>query len=198
MRRGATGFALCCVLLAGCASVHSNIVEVAPEFPAMEPTTIVVLPAQNETVDMDAPGAFRPVVEGAVPRRGYRIVPPERVDEVLAAQDVHDPGQVAMYSVRELGELFHADAVLYTVVTDWHTTYLGIYAEIAVAGRFELFDSKTETLLWKWDQGITDFRIALDRDTAIKAAELALRPYEPYVKVLVKKAFATLPSRAGR
>jgi hypothetical protein len=186
-------------LLTGCASVEKNIVEVSPVFADHAPMTIVVLPVQNETVDMDAPGVFRPIVEAAVPRRGYRLLEPRHVDDVVADQNIHDPGELAaMYTPKELGELFGADAVLYTVVTQWRTTYLFVYVVISVGARFELFDAKTETLLWKWDETINDQRIALDRDSAVRAAAFAARPYPPYVRRVVQMAFSTLPERAWR
>ena len=186
------------ILLAGCATVNTQIEELSPQYGELSPRSILVLPIMNETPDLDAPEAFRPRVQDGVRRRGYQTVDAGTVDETLREEGVIEAGQVNIYSPRELGELFETDAVLYTVVTEWKTTYFVAYAMIGVGARFELVDTRTETVLWKWEKAIYDRRVAMDRETALETAIFALQPYEPYVDRVVSMAFATLPARTWR
>jgi len=107
--------------------------------------------------------------------------------------EVFDAGQIYAYTPEELGELFGVDALLYSTVTEWRTTYLVAYAVIEVGARFELVDARTDTVLWKWEKSLADRRVGYDRDTLAETAVFALTPYQPYVTELVRMAFATLP-----
>lgn len=186
------------LLLVGCATVNTEISELSDEFWTSLPQKVVVLPIQNETVDLDAPEVFRPRVQTAVMSRGYQVPSIDEVDAVLAEQGLTDPGQINAFSSQELGELFQADAVLYTIVTEWRTTYLVFYSVIGVGARFELVDTKTDEVLWKWEKAIYQRMIAIDRETAVATAVLALMPYQPYVQKLVDLAFFELPARKWR
>jgi hypothetical protein len=112
----------------------------------------------------------------------------------MEKEGIHIAEEIRSISDKDLGEAFAAQALLFTTVTSWETTYLGIYASVAVAARFQLIDAKTSEELWKIEDEEKEATIAVDKDSAGRtAAFAAFQSYEPYVKRLVNKSFTKLP-----
>lgn len=199
--------ALLGLLAAGCARGDAELADsgmgkrfLSPEWAERAPRTVAVLPVMNQTLDLDAPEVFRPYLHQVLAAKGYSGPSKEEVDELLLTRDIREAGQVKSLTPEELGKLLGADAVLYSEVLDWSTTYLGVYASIAVSARFELVDAATATRLWVDEDEQVERKIAnvLDkRRAAQEAAELAayaaLRAYEPFAQRVVMNSFASLP-----
>ena len=132
MKRASIAVLIALLLAIGCATLNTDENKLEPAFATHRPATIVVLPPTNYTVDLDAPVVFREAVQKMIQRKGYRAPAPQQVDTILEEEGITDPGQLAVMSTNEIGELFEADAVLYTEVTEWKTTYLVVYAVVGV------------------------------------------------------------------
>ncbi|MFC1855929.1 GNA1162 family protein [Thermodesulfobacteriota bacterium] len=202
---GLNGMAFRCFLVAFISlSLLSNCSEkivskTSPDFSALRPSTIAVLPAMNETVDLDAPKTFPAQVRKALSSRGYRVISGAIVDAKLKELGVLSGAQANSIPDKELGELLNADAILFTAVTEWSTVYLGVYASITVGARFELVDAKSSKILWALEDDEKNISVAFDEDSAKVTAALAiLSTYEPLVKRLVNKSFKKLPRGVHR
>ncbi|MFA4910415.1 MAG: GNA1162 family protein [Desulfobacteria bacterium] len=166
-----------------------------PDYQSKTPTSVAVLPVQNETVDMDAPQLFRPKLFNIIPYKGYLSPPITEIDSKLAEKDIREAGQLNSMTPQEIGKLLNVDAVLYSTVTEWSTTYLVAYASVKVGAKFKLVDSKTGEQLWESEHAVVERRVGLDRDELIKnVAFAALKRYDPYVQNVVNTAFSTLPN----
>ena len=181
------------LLLGGCAGrPHYSLV---PDYKAKPPRSIAVLPAQNETVNLKAPEEFRPLVHSAITAKGYETPGIADIDKKLHEKGIHEGGQIHSLTPQELGKLLGVEAVLYTTVTEFSTSYLVAYASMTVGARFELKDAKTGEKLWESEHQVRERKVGLDQkamEDSLKFA--ALQAYAPYNKKVTDACFATLPN----
>lgn len=169
--------------------------NIVPDYQDRLPRSVAVLPVQNETVDMDAPRAFRPELFSMISRKGYVSPPTAEIDSKLAERNIREAGQLGSMTPQEIGKLLNVDAVLYTTVTEWSTVYLVVYASIKVGGRFQLIDTKTGEQLWESEHGVAERKFGLDEDDMKETlAFAALQAYDPYIQSVINTAFSTLPN----
>ncbi len=179
-------------LVAGCAGgPHAAPV---PEFGAIRPNSIAVMPVMNETVDMKAPDVVRPIVYNKVIDWGYESPPSSMIDEILAKHNIREAGEVNQFTAKELGEMFSVDAILYTTITDWSTTWLAVYASQTVGLRLELKSTKDNQVLWENKYTYTERAIAGNEKQMVGlAVGAAISPYQPLVHKVVNRIFRKLP-----
>lgn len=179
-------------LVAGCSGgAHAPQV---PEFGAVRPNSIAVMPVMNETVDMKAPDVVRPIVYDKVIAWGYESPSTGMVDEILAKHDIHEAGEVNQFTAKELGEMFSVDAILYTTITDWSTKWLAVYASQTVGLRLELKSTKDNQVLWENQYTYTERAIAgNERQMVGLVVGAAVSPYQPLVHRVVNTMFRKLP-----
>lgn len=178
----------------------SDRAHVVPDWDERVPRRIAVLPVLNQTLDLDAPGVFRPIVYQNVLEKGYAAPSPEQIDEELLTMDIREAGQINSLTPQELGELLDVDGLLYTTVLDWSTSYLGVYASITVAARYELVEASTGVRLWVDEDEAKEVMVAnvfdrrrLAEEAAKVAAYAALRAYTPFAERVTRDCFKTLP-----
>ncbi|MBI5968064.1 MAG: DUF799 family lipoprotein, partial [Deltaproteobacteria bacterium] len=96
---------------------------------------------------------------------------------------------------QELGKLLGVDALLYTTVTEFSTTYLLAYASMTVGARFELKDAKTGERLWESDHQVKETKLGVDRKSLQETLQFAaLQSYAPYCQKVIDASFTTLPN----
>ena len=99
---------------------------------------------------------------------------------------IHEAGEINQFTAQQLGEMFSVDAILYTTITDWSTTWLAIYASQTVGLRFELRSTKDNQLLWDGHDTVTERSIAgNERQIVGLAVAASLSPYQPIVQKTV-------------
>ncbi|MFH2013271.1 MAG: GNA1162 family protein [Pseudomonadota bacterium] len=166
-----------------------------PDYQSKIPTSVAVLPVQNETVDMDAPQLFRPKLLNIICYKGYVSPSVEEIDSKLAEKDIREAGQLNTMSPQEIGKLLNVDAVLYSTVTDWSTTFLVVYASIKVGARFQLIDTKTGEQLWESQHIASEKKFGTDKDAITQNVGFAaLKRYDPYAQAVINMSFSTLPN----
>ncbi len=186
---GSLGIAV--ALMAGCAGTHAAS---APHYSRPMPYSIAVMPVMNETVDMKAPDVVRPIVYQKVIDWGYDSPSLRTIDEILTQNHIHEAGEVNQFTAVQLGEMFSVDAILYTTITDWSTTWLAIYASQTVGLRFELRSTKDNQLLWEGHYTVTERAIAgNERQMVDIAVAASISPYQPIVRKTVNIIFRKLP-----
>lgn len=129
------------VLAAGCGSnrVYLN----------RDVTTAVVLAPLNESLDVDAPWKMWKYVEKQVASRGFRIVDHAKVAKFYDDKKfTGDPGQIQSFSTEELAKIFNVDAVVWSNITEWGKTTLGVYNSVEVKLEAEIHD-RSGAVLWK-------------------------------------------------
>ena len=180
------------VSLAACAGGPRYSVH--PDYKSAALRSVAVLPVLNETVNLKAPEVFRPILQNKVSLKGYESPPMVFVDEKLLEKEIREAGQINTLTPQELGKLLGVDAVLYTTVTEFNTTYLLAYASMTVGARFELMSTKTGERLWDSDHQVKESRIATDTKSIQETTKFAfLQSYTPYVQQVIDVSLASLP-----
>ncbi|MCL4477589.1 MAG: DUF799 family lipoprotein [Deltaproteobacteria bacterium] len=172
-----------------CATIPKNF---GPE--RIMPSSILVIPPMNDTVDLSAPDVVWPIVHNQIIVRGYKSPSIAFVKQVLLQHHIHYAGEINMYTPEELGKMFDVDAVLYTTITDWATTWLIVYASQTVGLQFVLKSAKDGQLLWKNHYTDTERGVAVNpRQMAALAIGAAVSPYTPMARRVVNIAFSRFP-----
>jgi len=181
------------LLMVSCAGgPHHSLV---PDYKARSLRSIAVLPVLNETVSLKAPEIFRPILHKKVSLKGYESPPISAIDGRLLEKEIREAGQINTLSPQELGKLLGVDALLYTTVTEFSTTYLVAYASMTVGAKFELKDAKTGERLWDSDHQVKETKLGVDRKSMQETLQFAaLQSYAPYCQKVIEASFTTLPN----
>lgn len=180
------------IFIMGCAAPQHLLVE---DYKSRNLRSIAVLPAQNETPHLQAPDIFRPIVHQKIKQKGYDSLAISFIDSKLGEKDIREGGQIHALTPQDLGKLLGVDALLYTTVTEFSTTYLVAYASITVGAKFELKDARSGELLWQADHRVKDIKAAVDQKGLQESLKFAIqRSYAPYSQKVTDTCFATLPN----
>lgn len=117
-------------------------------FRSESPRSILVVPALNNTVSVEAPENFLSTVSRPFAERGYYVFPAYMVKSLLDQDGLSDAGLVHAADPRRLDRLFGCDAVLYITIEKWETQYAIIASSTNVAFNYALKSCKTGQELW--------------------------------------------------
>ena len=133
--------------LCGCASAPPK-----PSFAQWRtenPRSILVVPAINKSVDVNAPDYFLATISRPLAERGYYVFPVNMVRSVLADDGLNDANLVHAGDPHRLGELFGADAVMYISIERWDAKYVVLSTKVTVELSYSLKSTHTGQELWK-------------------------------------------------
>jgi hypothetical protein len=119
---------------------------------AEQPRSILVVPAINRTVEVDAANYFLATIVAPVADQGYYVFPVNMVRSVLADDGLSDANLVHEGDPHRLGELFGADAVLYITIERWDAQYIVLSTTVTVEFDYLLKSTKTGEQLWQSHQ----------------------------------------------
>jgi len=139
--------ALVAVLLTGCASAP----VVKPDYSAFEaakPRSILVVPATNKSVDVDAPAYLLTTLTVPLAEKGFYVFPIHTAKTVLEQEGMYEGEQIHKQPPEQLAKMFGADAVLYVTINQWDAKYVVIQTTVTVDFDYRLV-SKDGTELWK-------------------------------------------------
>ncbi|MDR0587366.1 MAG: DUF799 domain-containing protein [Burkholderiales bacterium] len=143
-----TGASLVLALsLSACATTH-HATKNYEMFRAENPRSILVVPATNQTTDVDAPDYFLSTVAVPLAERGYYVFPVFMVQQILSDDGLSDADLVHAGDPVILANLFGADAVLYVKIERWDARFILLQTEVTVAFSYTLKSGKTGQALW--------------------------------------------------
>lgn len=190
------GFAV--AILFGCAAIPKYIIE-----GYKPPESLAVLPFANFTTDLDGPVIVRFLFHKHLPKRGYKVIPIEAVDELLQKQGITDAGQLSAISPQELGEKLKVDALIYGDLLEFKYVTLGIYNTRTVHANFKMVDARTSKTLWEDEKKVSNKRWGLSIEAAKEAFakeivgklidKIFRSPLKEEADEVVTKAASTLP-----
>jgi len=115
-----------------------------------DPGSVVVLPFENLTSEPDLENLVRKSFYSHLTTKNYRDIELNDVDRAL---DVHQGTSAKTWkdlSAAGLGDLFHADFLIFGKVLEYTKVFAGIYSQIALKVEVEMVDGKTgEGFWWK-------------------------------------------------
>lgn len=137
---------MCIIVMAsGCATV-------APyDYTAFErsrPKSIVVIPPNNNSVEVNAPYIYLSTITRPLAEKGYYVFPVFMIDYFLKQNGLPTPEEMNGIPLDKIGEHIGADAVLYITIEEWGQKYQVIQSVTKVRATLKLVDVKTGALLW--------------------------------------------------
>ena len=138
--------ALLAVLLTGCAST-----AVKPDlsaFQAAKPRSILVVPAANKSVDVDAPAYLLTTLTVPLAEKGFYVFPIHTAKTVLEQEGLYEGEQIHHQPPAHLAQMFGADAVLYVTINQWDAKYVVLSTTVTVDFDYRLV-SKDGVELWR-------------------------------------------------
>jgi hypothetical protein len=138
--------ALLALLLTGCAAP-----VVKPDlsaFQAAKPRSILVVPAANKSVDVDAPAYLLTTLTVPLAEKGFYVFPIHTAKTVLEQEGLYEGEQIHNQPPAHLAQMFGADAVLYVTINQWDAKYVVLSTTVTVDFDYRLV-SKDGTELWK-------------------------------------------------
>jgi hypothetical protein len=138
-------------LAAGCATqVHSNYAKFRQE----NPKSLLVVPAVNRSVDVDAPDYFLSTISRPIAERGYYVFPVHLVKRVMEDDGLGDANMVQANDPRQLAKMFGADAVMYITIDRWDARYALIATSVTVELTYQIKSGSTGETLWSNTQKV--------------------------------------------
>jgi hypothetical protein len=113
-----------------------------------DPHSILVIPATNKSVDVNAPDYFLATISQPLADRGYYVFPVNMVRSVMADDGLSDADMVHASDPRRLGQLFGADAIMYISIERWEAKYVVLSTKVTVELDYTLKSAKTGSVLW--------------------------------------------------
>ena len=134
------------VLLTGCATQQAKTDLSA--FNAAKPRSILVVPAANKSLDVDAPNYLLTTLTVPLAEKGYYVFPVHTAKTVLEQEGFFDGDQVQKQPPEMLAKLFGADAVLFVTINRWDAQYAVLSTVVTVDFDYRLV-YKDGTEIWK-------------------------------------------------
>lgn len=160
---------------------------------AENPRSVMVVPALNSTVNVDAADYFVSTISRPVAERGYYVFPAHMVKGVLENEGLSDAGLVHQADASRFGALFGCDTVLFVEIQKWESQYVVISTSTNVAFEYTLKSCRTGQVLWSDHQEMTYSPQAsssgnLLADLLVQAVVSALEKAKPNYMPLTQQA----------
>ncbi len=130
----------------GCQTVEP---DTQPAFTEMRPTSILVLPPVNRSMNVHAPESLMAQVSFPLNEAGYYVLPVALVAETFRENGYSEPGPIREIPFQKLRRIFAADAVLLLTILEAGTEYKVVASDTRVTAEAELRDLATGSLLWR-------------------------------------------------
>lgn len=173
-------------VMAGCASRDPH--TIVSDYDKRGIRLIALAPVDNKTDDMEAARLLREKILEALYFKGYPRIPLGMIDEKLKAGG-SDRGTGTM-SPEAIGNLLGVDAVIYGTLTEWTTTFIGMYASTTVSVSLVLKDTQTGTTVWSAKHRIVQRNYDLTRE---RLQLKSYQAYEPAIREIIDKTLSSLP-----
>jgi hypothetical protein len=143
---------LLCLLVAvltGCAG--APVKKDLSAFNTAAPRSILVVPAINKTLDVDAPNYLLSTLTVPLAEKGFYVFPVNTAKFVLEQEGYYEGEQVHRQPPEALAKLFGADAVLYVTIKRWDAQYAILAATVTVEFDYRMV-AKDGTEIWQANQ----------------------------------------------
>lgn len=134
------------VLLAGCETVTPYDYTKLQE---SKPRSILVMPAINNSVEVNAPYTHLSTITKPLAEKGYYVFPVAVIDHFLKENGLPTPAEMNGISLEKIREHIGPDAVLYTTIKNWGQKFQVFNSKTVVDAHLKLIDARTGELLWE-------------------------------------------------
>lgn len=137
------------MVLAGCASAQAT--KDLSAFKTAAPRSILVVPAINISLNVDAPSYLLTTLTEPLAEKGFYVFPVNTVKFVLEQEGYYEAEQVHRQPPEALAKLFGADAILYVTIKHWDVAGLIVTGTATVELEYRMV-GKDGTEIWKADE----------------------------------------------
>lgn len=113
---------------------------------AESPKTILIMPPINKSTNVEAKEYFHSTLSVPLANQGYYVIPPFLSMEILKKESAYNSELFVGTPLEKFGEIFGADAVLFTTIHKWSKNAL--FAEVTVDIEYTLKSTKTNNVLY--------------------------------------------------
>ncbi len=130
--------------LIGCATVQQKDMSA---FNRAAPRSILVVPAVNKTLDVDAPVYVLTTLPIPLANKGYYVFPINTTKYILEQEGLYEGDRIASMPVPTLAKMFGADAILYVTINRWDAQYIILSTTVTVEFDYKLV-AADGTVIW--------------------------------------------------
>ncbi|MFW6413557.1 MAG: DUF799 domain-containing protein [Oceanicaulis sp.] len=141
--------------LAACATTTAPETYDYTGFRTEAPASVLVLPAHNNTLNVNAPDYFLSTLSRPIGERGYYVFPAHMVKRTLEDNGLADTGMLYGADTRRLGGLFGCDTALYVSIERWESQYAVIATSTNVSFDYELRSCESGETLWSHTEAMS-------------------------------------------
>lgn len=149
----ALGGVLMMLLLTGCATKKPYDYSA---FRASKPASILVLPADNTSPDINAAHSLTSLVTRPLAEAGYYVFPVAVVEETFQQNGLTSASDAQAVSAKRLNEIFHADSALYISISEYGSSYRVIDSVTIVTAKARLVDLRSGKEIWQGKASASD------------------------------------------
>ena len=135
--------------LAGCAGAPPK--KDLSAFNTAAPKSILVVPALNKSLDVDAPNYLLSTLAIPLAEKGFYVFPVNAAKVVLEQEGFYEGEQIHQQPPEALAKLFGADAILYVTINRWDVKYVVLSAAVTVEFEYRMV-AKDGTEIWQAKQ----------------------------------------------
>lgn len=142
------------ITLASC-STKSNITKLQ-QYPLMyeeKPLAILVMPPINRSTKVDAKELLYSSLVVPLSQKGYYVLPPLLTMEILKEESAYDSELFVNNSMKQVGDLFGVDAVLFTTIHEWEKITMAFTVRVVV--EYTLKSTHSDKILFSRKGNIT-------------------------------------------
>lgn len=170
---------------------------------AANPKSILILPALNNSPNVNAPDYYLSTVSKPVSERGYYVFPVNMVKSMLEQDGLGDPALLYEAETPRLDRLFDCDAVLYLAINRWDSQYYVLGTTTNVAFSYEIRSCDTGDVLWARESSLSYTPNASASgnpiaDVIAMAVVAAIEKGDPNYMPLARQVNAIAVSEAGK
>lgn len=121
-------------------------------FKAHRPTSILVLPPINNSIEVGASQSYLSVITRPIAESGFYVFPVALVDYYFRNNGLTEPTDIHQVPLEKFREIFDVDAVFYVTIQEWGNKYQVIQSTSRVKAEGVLIDARTGKELWRKTQ----------------------------------------------
>ena len=111
--------------------------------------SVLILPPANQTTAAQASDLYYTSLAVPLTRAGFYVFPALVTQRIMQNEGIIDGAQLDDVPYSRFHELFGADLLLRTRITQWDTSYVVLAGSVTVALEFELISAHTGAVLWR-------------------------------------------------
>ena len=137
-----------CAIVVLCTSCALEPVPDWEAFYAHQPRSILIVPVENETTEVEAPRFFMATIARPLVSRGYYVFPVEASCEILASEGFTSGAELSRVPPQNFQKYFGTDGVLFVTIKAWDTVYLVLASTVTVTLEYVLVDTRSGATIW--------------------------------------------------